>query len=861
MGEVYRARDTTLHRDVALKILPEAFAIDPDRVARFAREAQVLASLNHANIATIHGLEGRALVLELIEGPTLADRIAAGRLSLDAALDIARQIADALVAAHDQGVIHRDLKPSNIKVRADGTVKVLDFGLAKMLDHAPSHLDVSHSPTMMASVSGTLMGTAPYMAPEQAKGHDVDRRADVWAFGCVLFEMLTGRRAFDGGSTSEVIAAVLMSEPDWTRLPASTPASIRRLLRRCLEKDARARLRDIADARLEIADARHDPAPAPSTSAARPFHGERLAWASALLLTAVLAAAAWFWQRPIASALTQITFDIVTPPVTEPEDFGSMALSPDGRTLAFVAAFQGRPHLWVRSIDTVDARALQGTEDATLPFWSPDSRSIGFFGDRVVKRFDLDGGLVRTLTTATAGLGGAWNRDGVIIFPRNPASGLFRIPDTGGPSEELTRLESDHAGHNYPRFLPDDRHFLYYVVGSPAARGVYVGSLDGSVSRKLLEADSPSVYSAGHLIFQRQTTLFAQKFDLARLELQGAPFPAMEGLGIDNDLAGGGLFTATSDGTLAVRLSVKPAERRLAWLDRSGQTVQTLTEADLGLLSPVLSPSGNEVAMLRRVAGNSDVWLADTRRGALTRLTNHPGEDIFPIWSADGRSVIFTSNRTGTFGFYQKDVSGGEEKLILPAIADEVFPSDASSDGTTILYQRRSVATSGDLYALSLTGSGASTLLFESEYDERDPQLSPDGRWVAYQANNSGRFEIYVRPFPGPGPAIAVTTGGGAGVRWRSDGRELFYLALDATLMAVPITPGADRQSLDVGSPVGLFPSRLGRVLRGNPGAMYDVAPDGNRFLLNVLPERLESPPIRLILNWQPKEQSPSPEP
>jgi eukaryotic-like serine/threonine-protein kinase len=513
MGEVYRARDTELGRDVALKILPDAFARDPDRIARFRREAQLLASLNHPHIGAIYGLEDArgvpALVLELVEGPTLADRLMNGGIACDEALAIARQIADALEAAHEQGIVHRDLKPANIKLRPDGTVKVLDFGLAKALDAAAPAADVSLSPTLTSPAMtrlGVVLGTAPYMSPEQARGKTVDKSSDIWAFGCVLYEMLSGARAFGGNDVTETIAAIIRAEPEWSRLPASTPDSIRRLLRRCLEKDGKRRLADIRDARLEIDEAEHAPRVASSVAPGKSRRRERLMWSAALVLVASVAVASMLRRGNTAAPLPEMRVEITTPPTT---DVVSMAISPDGEKLAFVASSDGRPRLWLRSMATGSARPLAGTDGASFPFWSPDSRSIGFFANEMVNRIDVDGGSLRALARAPVGAGGTWSGDGVILYTLVPDSPISSVSDTGAnPAFLPGAADRLQGGHRFPQFLPDGRHFLYYVADG-AARGVYVGSLDGPDRTRLFDADAAAVFlPPGEVLFLRASTLY-----------------------------------------------------------------------------------------------------------------------------------------------------------------------------------------------------------------------------------------------------------------------------------------------------------------------------------------------------------------
>ena len=751
MGEVYRARDATLNRDVALKILPELFALDPDRLARFKREAQVLASLNHPNIAAIYGFEDsndvQALVLELVEGPTLADRIAQGPVPLDEALPIARQICEALEATHEQGIIHRDLKPANVKVRPDGTVKVLDFGLAKLTGSAEA---LSNSPTMMASMPGTILGTTAYMSPEQATGKEADRASDVWAFGCVLYEMLTGRRAFQGNSVSEVLAGILKTEPDWHELPAG-PEGIRRLLRRCLQKDQKRRLRDIRDARieiLEIDDAQAEPLNAIPGTQASSRRNERRAWLSALVLVTIVAAAIVLGRwgaAPSTTPLPEMRVEINTPPTTDPT---SLAISPDGQTLAFVATSDGQPHLWLRPFNAVSASPLPDTDGASFPFWSPDSQSVAFFAYGQLRQIRIDGGSPRTLASALGGVGGTWSHDGVILFSRL-GSPIFRIPDRGGDPAPATRLGAQQGGHYLPQFLPDGRHFLYWAFSDREPNGVYVGQLDGSETRRLLDADFPAVYAPqDHLLFVRQGTLLAQRFDGTRLALVGTPFPVAEQVTSSSNNMRAAAVSTSAAGPIAYRTgSAGGGERQLTWFDRSGHQLANVGAPFLSTqLSPSLSPDGRRVALFRDTNGNYDVWLLDVGRGVATRFTFHSADDVKPLWSRDGSRIAFSSNRKGVHDLYQKSPSGaGSEEALLLQTAQFKQATDWSPDGRFLLYQSIDPRRSFDIWGLPLDGDRQPFPVVQTDFEEHDGQFSPDGKWIAYVSIKSGRYEVYVR--------------------------------------------------------------------------------------------------------------------
>jgi Tol biopolymer transport system component len=546
--------------------------------------------------------------------------------------------------------------------------------------------------------------------------------------------------------------------------------------------------------------------------------------------------------------------EINTPPVSQPEDLPSIALSPDGQQLAFVAAVDGQPNLWVRRLDTGDARPLTGTAGAAQPFWSPDSRTVAFYADSRLKRIDLDGGLVRTLAQGIWG-GGAWNRDGVILFASSPASPILRTSESsGGAGTAVTRLEKTHASHSFPHFLPDGRHFLYYVNADAEARGVWLGQLDGSTARRLFDADSAPAYASGHIFFLRQKTVFAQAFDPERLELKGTPIPVEDGAVPALFEFGPAALSASEGGAIAFRLGSASSNRQFVWVDRSGKDIRKVGNPD-HWTSPSASPDFTQLAVLKRDAtGNADVWLIETRRGVLTRFTTHPKEDVFPVWSPDGSRLAFQSNRDGFFGFYQKRTSGvATEELLLNKGAVGGILSDWSPDDQFLLYFTLGTETGSDVWALPLRGGGKAFPVVRTEADERDGQFSPDGKWIAYASNSSGRFEIYMSPFPGPGAAIQVSTGGGAQVRWRHDGRGLFYIGLDRRLMEAPIQVASDGRPI-AGAAVPLFTTRIGVAIQpAVPGSQYVVSADGQSFLMNTLLPDSGPTPVRLIVNWKPQ--------
>jgi eukaryotic-like serine/threonine-protein kinase len=879
MGEVYQASDLRLRRQVAIKILPDAVAREVERMARFEREARLLAALNHPHIAAIHGLEesvGRLfLVMELVEGPTLSDRI--GQVSRprpertglppSEALTIAIQIADALAAAHDKGVIHRDLKPSNIKLTVDGQVKLLDFGLAKAYADETPEPNLSNSPTLTlgATNAGVILGTAAYMSPEQARGKPVDRRTDIFAFGCVLYEMLTGQPAFEGDSVSQILARVIERDPDWKRLPAGLHPRVDEVLRRCLEKDPRQRRRDIGDVRLEIERAMTEPARVQEPATQAPTgSSSRLAWIIAgVLALGLLAASAASYLRPPAD-VSETRLEINAPAALDPFSF---ALSPDGRRLVFVAAGSGQPQLYLRSLDSTMARPLAGTEGAAYPFWSPDGQSVGFFaGNNKLNRVDVGGGLPQILADVAPGFGGTWGPDGSILFSPGIASSVLRVAASGGQPVAVTKLvPPQQTSHRFPQFLPDGRQFLFFVDGTPDAQGIYLGSLGSTEIKRLTLADSFGTYVApGWLVFGRQETLLARRFDVARGELTGEPVTLADSVLSNTNRAIA--FSASTDGPLAYRAG-DTAPRQLTWFDRSGKVLGTLGPNDnTDLADPELSPDGRQVAVTRRTQNNADVWILDATRS--TRFTFDGSIDQMPIWSPDGSEIVFNSDRKGAFDIYRQSSSSASSDQTLFESPLLKRPTDWSPDGRFLMYFTIAEPRTGpDLWVLplqgapSLPGSERPTSADErkpfpfltTEFGEVWGQFSPDGPWVLYQSNESGRWEVYVRPFPGPGGKWLVSSGGGIYPRWGRTGKELYYIAPDGTLMAVSIS--ARGPTLDAGTPVKLFrpPIFGGGVNMVGRRHQYDVAPDG-RFLINIETESSASSPITIVLNWKPGE-------
>ncbi len=867
MGEVYRARDSKLGRDVAIKILPSHFTADPERRARFAREARLLATLNHPHIGAIYGLEEAdgvaALVLELVEGPTLAERLERGPLPMSDALAIARQIAEALDAAHEKGIVHRDLKPANIVLQeaagsgvpsGEWRAKVLDFGLAKTTAVGlPPDLTQRPSGTLDGTAEGRILGTPAYMSPEQARGQAVDKRTDIWAFGCVVFEMLSGRRPFGGDTISDTFVSILEREPDWAVLPAEMPASIRMLLERCLRKDPRRRLHDIADALIEIDD-RGQPLAA-STGVLAPIDvrhrsRERLAWiVAAAALGVALCAIALFYVRPAPPATDVVEFVITPAENSRFTEFApQFALSPDGRHVAFAASSQGIPMLWIRSLATLDVRSLPGTTYAAGPFWSPDSQSIGFFARGRLQKVQVNGGSAVTICEARAvGViltppGGTWNGNDVIVFGTSDGP-LLRVDAHGGTPVPVTTLIKSDTTHAWPSFLPDGQHFLYLARG-PVTQELRVGSLTSGDTATLGPFESNGVYAAGHLFSVRGGNLGAQSFDpdSHRLGAKSILLAAQTGV----DPLGHAMFSVSAAGRLAYSRTARILSK-LTWLDRDGKPVGTAGDPGV-FLNLNLSPEERRVAVSQLTQQPAakpqiDIWIIDLdRAGATRRLTDDPAWEFDPVWSHDGTRVAFSSNRPdplkSPYSLFVRaaDRSGRDEPLVKPDAHGTA--TDWSHDGRYVVYSKGEAG--ADLWTLPLAGDRKPVVFFETPHHEGSPSFSPDGRWLAYESNVSGRNRIFVRPFPAQEGEFQISRNEGWSPRWRGNGRELFFLLYDGTVMAAGIDTTKGFKST---VPAPLFKTDL----RRGDNHPYAVTRDGQRFLI---PIRTEEPSITVVLNW-----------
>ena len=865
MGEVCRARDTKLNREVALKVLPDAFATDLDRMARFQREAQLLAALNHPNIAAIYGLEDsqagvRAIVMELVEGATLA-----GPTPIDDALRIARQIAEAIEYAHDRGIIHRDLKPANIKVTPDGTVKVLDFGLAKAMDDVSDTavaMAGTMSPTLSlgATYAGVIMGTAAYMAPEQAKGRPADRRSDIWAFGIVLYEMLTGDRMFGGDSVPETLASVMKDPIAFGKLPGETPGAIRKLVARCLERDPRRRLQSIGEARIVLEDAiagttidEHRPAAPVPAASTWPW---AIAAFAAVIAVIALAAVGSIWSRP-SPAPPPVSRYTLPPPegvlLTTFRAFASnLAVSPNGRYVAFAADEPGRERtLWVRAIDSLSARRLDRTEDAAYPFWSPDSQHIGYFAKSKLMRISLAGGAPLTIADAPDGEGGAWyqpdGQDGMIVFASVQMGPLLRVPAQGGVSTPVTKLEEGETGHIFPQFLPDGR-VLYVSRGNKA--GVYVQSIGSNQRARLMNSTGRTVFSPpGFLLYMRDNALLAHRLNLGSLQLEGEP------VAIADDIRTGGnnarnAFAVSNNGLLAYRAGGAGGLAQVAIHDRSGKPEGVLIErGDNGAMS--LSPDGKLMIIAR---GNTreerDLWVKDLISGVYSPLASASGEDLNPVWSPDSRRVAYL-HEDGTKRSLLVTTIGSGKHVHVSNDGTLRTLFDWTPDGKSLVSGRSVNAGSVDLFRAPSddtpeSGTGKLEIALNEPYQITQVRVSPDGKWVAYTSQQSNQPEIWVAAFPSFTSRRQVSNGGAAQPLWRADGKELFFIGRDQALKSTTVKAGA---TLEFGPVETLFPAQ---IPMNAFQVTYAVNHDGTRFYVRepFTGSSTTVEPLYIVTNW-----------
>ncbi|HUS13330.1 MAG TPA: protein kinase [Pyrinomonadaceae bacterium] len=862
MGEVYRARDTKLGRDVAIKVLPAAFSADAERLRRFEQEAQAAGALNHPNILVIFHIgthDGAPyIVSELLEGETLRERMAGVALPQRKAIDYALQIAHGLAAAHAKGIVHRDLKPENLFVTNDGRVKILDFGLAKLTGTGDGNQSQTEIPTRKVNTDpGVVMGTMGYMSPEQLKGQQADHRSDLFSFGAILYEMLSGQRAFRSDSMAETMSAILREDPpDLSESNKTVSPALERVVRHCLEKSPEERFHSARDLAFAIESLSGTTTSSGQTvtiatlPAFRPHTRERLGWivASVLLLallTAIPFIVSYFRRAP--SEMSVVRFSVFPP---EKTSFDSFAVSPDGHRLAFTAAAEGKRELWVRPLGSLAAQALPGTEDARNPFWSPDSRYIGFFAGGKLKKIEATGGSAITVCDVLLeSRGGAWSRDGVIVFAPQVRGSLYQVSANGGAPTPVTTLDESHqeSTHRWPCFLPDGRHFIYFAGSLQSeGRAVYLGSLDGKETKRLLSADASAEYATsaegGYLIFEHERKLMAQPFDASRFQIIGEPFP------IADQVSGAGLGQSHSDvsvsasGVLSYR-SDGGSTAQLAWFDRAGKSLGTVgPPGEYSFFA--LSPDEKRVALTRidPQTGTSDIWVVDLSQGAPVRLTFDPANDDGPVWSPDGSRIVFDSNRAGHYDFYQKLASGGGNDEALLQSSDWKFAPDWSSDGRYIVYVVNDPKNRGDLWILPLFGERKPMPFLQTKFFERGAKFSPDVRWIAYHSDESGKYEVYVQSFPPSGGKWQISPGGGTNPQWRRDGKEIYYWAGNR-LMAVEVKAGA---SFESGVSRALFEARV----PGSFGLDYAVTHDGQRFLITNPVAGAAATPITVVINW-----------
>jgi len=843
-GEVYKARDTRLDRTVAIKILPSA---DPELKARFEREAKAIAALTHPHICTLYDVGHQDgtdyLVMEYLEGETLDKKIARGPIKIDKALKIAIEIGEALDTAHRAGIVHRDLKPANIML-TNGGVKLLDFGLAKL--KPPTTVSgfsvAATAPTPLITAQGSILGTLQYMAPEQIEGAEVDARADVFAFGAVVYEAITGSKAFEGNSSAGTMAAILEREPKSMKtLRPAVPSLLNHVVTRCLAKSPTERRQSIGDVcddlrwiRDHAADERM-----PTTRWA-----DQAVWI-ALAVGAVFAAAVTFLLSAYAAGGTQhriaTRLEMVTPPTDDPEAF---SVSPDGTAIAFVVTTAGVSRLAVRRFDLPSLNVLDGTQGAMQPFWSPDATRIGFFANRKLKMVALAGGAPAVIADAPIPRGGTWNRDDTIVYAPSTPGGLMRVPARGGTVVPVTQATPPSAlSHRWPEFLPDGHSLLFFgVLGAIETRGMYLAPLDGANPKRLTDAEAGGLFVApNHLLLVRSGRLLALTVDASTAALSGDPVVLAEGVSSQVKAA----FSASAD-VLAYRIG--SAERRqLVWMTRTGETTPIGDIDSDGIGSPELTRDSQRVVVQRFVEGNVDLWTVDTARGIPTRLTFDAAVEAHGIWSPDGRRVVFAAVRNGRLGLSEKALESNGAERVIPIMGTQPIPCDWSSDGSFILYSSQDATSGNDLWMQPING-GTPEAVARSPLDDVAGQFSPDGKWIVYQSDVSGRNEIYLKGVHTGVPATQLSTAGGIQPRWRRDGREVFYVALNAHMMAVSVA--FDSGSIDVGTPRALFPVRLATGTNIAPGrAQYAVAADG-RFLVNSAVGEMALRPIDIVLNW-----------
>ncbi len=859
MGEVYRARDTRLERSVAIKILPAHLSDKPAAKERFEREARAISGLSHPNICHLYDVGSQDgigfLVMEYLEGETLADRLLKGPLPLEQLLRVGAEICEGLDKAHRSGVLHRDLKPGNIVLTKSGA-KLMDFGLAKPLaagiDPSSSSLRTVSQPL---TAEGSVVGTFQYMSPEQVEGKDLGGPSDIFSLGAVLYEMVTGRRAFEGKSPLSVASAILEKEPEpISAVKPLTPPALDHAIRTCLEKDPERRwqtARDVAHQLRWIADSGSQAgATSPRVVPGGSRRWSRLA-ARAVAAAAVLALGYFITTRGrIEERVTRTYIKPMAQSSFILSDAAGFALSRDGRSLAYVGSTSdGKSLLWIRPIDSLEARPLAGTEGATYPFWSPDSRFVAFFAGGKLKKIDLSGGPPFTICNASDGRGGTWNRQGEILFTPSVNEGLHVVAASGGAVTPVTTLDSSRGelSHRWPQFLPDGRHFLFLAgsVFTPRenpTNAIRVGSLDVKGSDHLLHSHAGAIYASGRILFLRQDTLMAQPFDVERLRLTGGAVPIADPVP-EVAIYARGLFSASENGLLAYVEGRSSADRQLVWYDREGKQVEAVPAAD-AYSSPRISPDGTRLVFYLDDSGY-DIWTYDLVRGVKTPQTFGSASaqgNIYPIWSPDGRRIAYGSYRDGKHAIYLKTADGSSsEELLVEGAERYKFPADWSPDGKVLAYQEGRPG-GYSIWILPMEGERKPYAFHESQFSERQAAFSPDGKWLAYCSNESGEYRVYIAPFPGPGGRWQVSPGGGSSPRWRGDGQEIFYLSSENKIMAAEVR--ANASTLEVGAVRALFETRAYGAF-----GQFDVAVDGQRF---IVPFDAGNPTtgIALVVNW-----------
>jgi eukaryotic-like serine/threonine-protein kinase len=882
MGEVYRARDEKLNREVAIKVLPASLSQDEDRLRRFEQEAQAAGALNHPNILAVYDVgthEGAPyIVSELLEGEELRAQLNHSSLPQRKALDYAQQIAQGLAAAHERGITHRDLKPENLFVTADGRVKILDFGLAKLRPQRSESVSSEIDTRKQITDPGTVMGTVGYMSPEQVRAQTIDHRSDIFAFGLILYEMLAGKRAFEGTSAVELMNAILKEEPrELSETNPKISLPLEKIVRRCLEKKPERRFQTASDlafaleALSTLSGSEFETATgAPATSddhafEARTWFVRNALWAwisvGVLFLVGLLLAIPYLFGSAVTTpAVTRLTISLPEELIIE-----SLALSPDGTRLALSGRDEsGKTLIWIRALDTLTPQALPGTEGARFPFWSPDSRSVGFFADSKLKRIEIAGGSIHILAdTSLEPRGASWGRDGTILFSPGTTTPLYRVSATGGSASLLTQFDSSRreGSHRWPYWLPDGRHFIYFARGAiKEKQALFLASLDSKDPKLLLNVESSVAYMPsdissrrpGLLVFMRERALMAQPFDADKQALFGEPYPIAEDVVHYGEIGPTdlGVFSISANGVLCYQTGNKSLSQ-LTWVDRSGKQLGTVGPAG-SFIEPALSPDGRRVAvtMEKEAPGDpADIWILELAHGTFTRLTTAPRLDQRPSWSPDGSRIVFGSDRNGVFELYQKASSGaGSDELLLRGQTDQnMLAEDWSLDGRFIIYGVGRYGTGTDLWILPLEGDRKPYPYLQTQFNESHARFSPDVKWVAYVSDESGRAEVYVQSFPPSGGKWQISNSGGDQPQWRRDGRELFYLSPDRKIMAAQVKTGT---SFETGVPAPLFQTGVNPTTSTNARNNYVVAADGQRFLINNILQESASKTVTVVLNW-----------